>query len=153
MGRVLFFLTVAILIGASVGILLFNFGDIGQVRTDEVTINGTTFAVEIAQTDNQRAKGLAGTQMLEEKTGMLFIIPEDQKETVTFWMKDMVMPIDIIWIADDTIVQIDRNVQPEPGVADEYMKQYSSIIAPDKVLEIGAGESVRYQLAVGQEVQ
>lgn len=153
MSRVIFFLSIVILLAIGVGVLIFNFGDIGQVRTDKVTINGTTFLVELAQTDNQRSKGLAGRQMLEERTGMLFLIPENQKETVTFWMKDMEMPIDIIWIADDTIVQIDHNVQPEPGVADEYMKQYSSIIAPDTVLEIGAGESKRYGLAVGQEVQ
>ena len=69
------------------------------------------FYVEVADTLNEREKGLSGKQSLEINKGMLFIF---EKETLSgFWMKDMNFPIDIIWIDKNMrIIGIEKSPVP-----------------------------------------
>jgi len=41
------------------------------------------------------------------------------------------IPIDIIWIKDNTIIDIDKSAQPESGISDAQLKRYS----PDKPVD------------------
>jgi hypothetical protein len=54
---------------------------------------------EIAQTPNQRAKGLMGRQSLPQNHGMLFVF--EQAEQQCFWMRNTPLPLTIAFIADD----------------------------------------------------
>jgi len=68
--------------------------------------------VEIAETLEERKKGLSGREKLQYAQGLLFIFPEADYHGI--WMKDMHFPIDIIWISEDlTIIHIDEYVTPE----------------------------------------
>lgn len=74
---------------------------------------GTTIAVnvETASTEAERSLGLSFRTNLGTYDGMLFIFPEDT--TTAFWMKDMNMPLDIIFIdSGGFIVDIKENNEP-----------------------------------------
>ncbi len=67
--------------------------------------------VEIARTDAERSRGLMYRRELKEKVGMIFIMPDEVIQS--FWMKNTYIPLDMIFITKDGIVEsILRNVPP-----------------------------------------
>lgn len=74
-----------------------------------VTIGPHTFSVEVADTEAARELGLGNRTSLAEGHGMLFVF--DAPGNWGFWMKDTLIPLDLLWIrADGTISTIARNV-------------------------------------------
>lgn len=117
----------------------------------KVTINGKEINVEVAKTAKEREKGLGERQSLDKDNGMLFIF--DSAKSPVFWMKGMEFPIDIIWIKNGKIIQIDRNVPiPKAGVQDTRLPTYSAHDSIDYVLEVNAGFSDTNSIKVGDTV-
>ncbi|KKU04073.1 MAG: hypothetical protein UX88_C0003G0009 [Candidatus Woesebacteria bacterium GW2011_GWC2_47_16] len=106
----------------------------------EVKINNLSLWVEIADSEEERAKGLSGRKKLEEDGGMLFVF-ENKNVFPSFWMKEMLIPIDIIWINDGVVVKIDKGVEPEPGKGISELTLYYPTEPIDYVLEVNAGFS------------
>jgi len=127
-------------------------------ETKTVKIGGVSIKVDVADTDAERQKGLSGRSSLDKDSGMLFVI--NSKATPTFWMKDMKIAIDIIWILslsgdvkEGKIIQIDKNVQaPSFGTPDNKLKLYSPKSAVDYVLEVNSGYSDSNNIKVGDSV-
>ena len=120
--------------------------------TKEIIINDTIIDVEIANSASERRTGLSNRETLNENTGMLFLF---EKENVfeSFWMKDMEIAIDILWIDDGKIVQIDKNIPPPaPDAPDADLILYSSKKPFDYVLEVNAGYSDNHQIKIGDPV-
>src|SRR5512136_601336 len=69
-----------------------------------VMVGGVRFEVEVAQTPGTREKGLSGRTGLVDGQGMLFVF--DKPDRYMFWMKDMLFPIDIIYIRGGRIVDM-----------------------------------------------
>ena len=65
----------------------------------KIKIGSKSYKVKIAQTDEEKEKGLQGVNELPENEGMLFIFNE--AEDVSFWMKDTSIPLDIVFIDDE----------------------------------------------------
>lgn len=65
----------------------------------KIKIGSKSYKVKIAQTDEEKEKGLQGVNELPENEGMLFIF--DEAEDVSFWMKDTSIPLDIVFIDDE----------------------------------------------------
>lgn len=117
-----------------------------------ITINDAKINVEIADTKDKRTKGLGGRDNLATDSGMLFIFPKEDR--YSFWMKGTKLPLDIIWIKGDNIVDILTNVKPpENGQKDETLPLFQPVVAIDKVLEVGAGSVDRLQIRVGDVVK
>jgi hypothetical protein len=113
-----------------------------------LTIRSATVKVEIASTPEQRVKGLSGRTSLAENAGLLFLF--EKSNSPTFWMKDMRFPIDIIWIRDGAVVDIDANVPaPQPG---ENPAARTSPEPVDAVLELPAGAAAEQKIHVGDPV-
>lgn len=108
-----------------------------------------TFDVEIADTADERARGLMFRRDLASNHGMLFVYEEPQ--AVSFWMRNTYIPLDMIFVnARGVIRHIGANARPLdetpiPGAA-------PGDPAPERlmVLEIGGGEAARRNLAPGQ---
>ena len=67
--------------------------------------------LEIANTPILRTQGLSNRKSLGDYQGMLFIF--DSTDRYSFWMKNMYIPLDIIYISESFyIVDILKNVQP-----------------------------------------
>ena len=63
-----------------------------------IEIGDKKYNVEVAQTDEEKTKGLQDKKELAEDEGMLFIY--DEPQTVGFWMQDTDIPLDIIIIPE-----------------------------------------------------
>jgi uncharacterized membrane protein (UPF0127 family) len=104
-----------------------------------LTIGPKELRVTLANTEESRMKGLSGVKSLPEDEGMLFVF-ESKDSQPAFWMKDMVIPIDIIWIKDAKVAKIDKDaLAPEPSTPDAGLKLYRPDGPIDYVLEVNAG--------------
>jgi len=84
---------------------------------------------------------------------MLFVF-EQENIRQSFWMKDMNFAIDIIWISDEEIIQIDENIPPpDPGMPDSELKSYLPNQPIDYVLEVNAGFSDENNIKIGDPVK
>ena len=114
----------------------------------EVTIEGFTFVVDVADSYELRRQGLSGRDDLAREVGMWF----DMGGTgnATFWMRGMRFPIDIVWISDDLVVTgvAERLPFPKPGTTDSALPTYSSGVPIRFVLEINAG--LAEELGIGE---
>ncbi len=110
-----------------------------------VIIKGNTWSVEVANDDKARIAGLSNRQTLYNKRGMLFAF--DDMNFNSFWMKDMLIPIDMIFFDSDwKIILIESNLQPN-----SFPKSFGSSIKSKYILEINALEAEIYGLKVGDK--
>ena len=119
-----------------------------QSRPKRVCFKENCFSVELALTPEERAYGLMFREHLNKDEGMLFVYEEERK--YSFWMKNTVIPLDMIWINNDKeVVFIAKNVQP-------CRQDSCPVIYPDRkalyVLELNAGLSDDINLKVGDKM-
>lgn len=114
----------------------------------EVSINlaGHDLLVRLAQTPEELAQGLMGVSKLKDNQGMLFVYESDQD--AKYWMKGMVMPIDLVWLKNSRVVDFEKNMQPDDG-----KKVYFSPGPIDQVLEVRAGWIDDYGLKLGDRLE
>lgn len=99
--------------------------------------------IEIAADRDSRERGLSGRTNVPDDYGMLFVFDEPQQPG--FWMKDMLVSIDMIWISDNgTIVGIEHAVSPAtfpsvfyPPVPVRYVLETRVGYAKDQGWEVG----------------
>ena len=83
-------------------------GDLTFLRDGEPLVD---VAIEIAETDSARQRGLMQRGPLPEKSAMLFVF--DEEEMQSFWMANTPVALDILFVsADSQIVDIAKYVQP-----------------------------------------
>lgn len=59
--------------------------------------------VQVATTEAERERGLMGVTHLQPHTGMLFVFDNDAP--VAFWMKDTLIPLDMVFSGADGVVR------------------------------------------------
>jgi uncharacterized membrane protein (UPF0127 family) len=102
------------------------------------------FSVEVAATLEQQQRGLMFRRSLAPDAGMIF--PYSPPQDVVFWMKNTLIPLDIIYIrSDGTIARITR-AKP----LDETPLPSGEPIAT--VLEIGGGRAAELGIREGDSV-
>lgn len=107
--------------------------------------SGTSVLVEIAANDESRAAGLMFRGQLDRNRGMLFLFPSTGH--YPFWMKNTLIPLDIIWIDESRkIVHIKNDVPPCRA---DPCTSYPPNVQARSVLELAAGEAARHRLEVG----
>jgi uncharacterized protein len=111
-------------------------GDWGQVG----------FNIEVADTDESRAKGLMFVETMPRFSGMLFVFPAPRP--VSFWMKNTLIPLDMIFVDQTGIVtRIHENAVP---------RDLTPIEGGDGVkvvLEINGGMASALGITVGSQMQ
>lgn len=120
-------------------------GDEAGATTGKVTINGFTWVVDLALTEQQRWDGLSGREQLLEGTGMLFLFGQEQE--LEFCMRGCLIPLDIAYLSSDLRVVSIHTMQVEPDLAG--LKGYPSGLAARYALEVPAGELARADVRVG----
>lgn len=67
-----------------------------QFSSTKLKLNNIEYDIEIAKTISQKSTGLSNRNNLCPNCGMIFIFKQDG--TLPFWMKDTLIPLDMIWI-------------------------------------------------------
>jgi uncharacterized protein len=103
--------------------------------------------LEVARTLAQREHGLMDRTAIQPHTGMVFVF--DRDETVAFWMKDTLVPLDMVFVAADGTVR--RVFSDVPVVSrtlpDDQIPRESARAM--YVIELPAGEAARDGIAQG----
>ena len=103
------------------------------------------FAVELASTPEEHAKGLMYRRQLPEGQGMLFDFHREQP--TSFWMKNTYIPLDMIFIrGDGRILRIAENTVP---LSEALVPSGGPVRA---VLEVNAGTAKKLGIAPGDRV-
>lgn len=124
-----------------------------NTQKSEIKINDLTIPVKVAKTDIQRRDGLSNQDSLPEGEGMFFEFAQKDIKP-PFWMKNMKFAIDILWIDDNKIVQIDSEIQPPiSGATDNELVLYLPNQPIDYVLELTAGFSEEHNIKVGDTIE
>lgn len=119
-------------------------------KSSTIIIGDQNFKVTVVSSQQELEIGLSKTNSLPQDQGMLFLFKKP--DYYSFWMKNMKIPIDIIYINNDTIVTIIDNAQP-PKNNNENLIIYTPIEPSNKVLEIQAGLSKKYNFKNGDKIK
>ena len=106
------------------------------------------FNVELAKSLKEQSRGLMFRESLDPDKGMLFIYDKDHQHG--FWMKNVLIPLDIIWTNENgEVVFIKKNFQP-------CNSNTCETIGPDSparhVLEVNGGLADEMGLMVGDKL-
>jgi uncharacterized protein len=105
--------------------------------------------IQVADTKEERASGLMGQKSLDEFDGMLFIF--DNELIPAFWMKNMQIPLDMVFIGADKKIKHIISSVPPCAVGESECVQYTSPIPVKYVLELNAGFAEKYGVKTGDE--
>ena len=121
-------------------------GHSGPVATVHTERGPVPVTVEIVADDASRTRGLMYRERLDDGHGMLFVF--DDETDRSFWMKNTLIPLDIIFIGGDrTIVGVRANTTP-------LSLARVSVGRPSKwVLEVAGGYAARAGIATGNRVE
>jgi uncharacterized membrane protein (UPF0127 family) len=120
-----------------------------NLETREVCFENNCFIAEICETPEQRTRGLMFRESMGAREGMLFVF--DQETQHFFWMKNTLIPLDIIWInKDKRVVHIEKDVQP--CITGEECVKIKSNEPAQYVLELIAGSAEKINLKIGDEL-
>jgi len=114
-----------------------------------LTITSSTgvhrFIVEVARSPEEQQRGMMFRQSVAPDKGMIF--PYDPPQPVAFWMKDTLIPLDIIFIrADRTIARITTAVP----LSEDQVPSGEPVVA---VLEIAGGRAAQLGIKPGDKVE
>lgn len=110
----------------------------------EIIVNNNLFNVKTAITSKDIQSGMMNKKFNNQFNGMLFILSNGSH---SFWMKDCIIPLDIIFIKKNKITTIHKNCQPcRSGDCERYTGD------GDMVLEIMGGDCDKYDIVVGDEI-
>lgn len=106
------------------------------------------FQLEVARTPQQQAMGLMSRTSLADNRGMLFLFSSPQP--IKFWMKNTLIPLDMIFLRDEKVQAIAANVPPCKTAT---CPTYGPDTQVNRVLELRGGTAKEIGLKVGDRVE
>lgn len=121
----------------------------GQVLpiTATAEIKGETIKLEVARTPEQQALGLMFRESLTDDRGMLF--PFQNQRIARFWMKNVPISLDMIFINGDRVIDIEQNV---PGCKSEPCPTYGPETLVDGVIELRGGRAEELGIKIDDKI-
>ena len=101
-----------------------------------VEINDDKYNVKVITSKDDMSKGLQGVTELPKDEGLLFVF--DEPQTVGFWMKDTLIPLDIIFINEDLeVISIYKGEPNNTDIAEEDNVKYVLELNIDSGVTVG----------------
>lgn len=113
-----------------------------------VLIKNKKIILEIADTESKRAQGLMYRDNLKKDFGMIFIFEQPQR--VNFWMKNVKIPLDIIFIRNDKVINIYNSANP---CQSDYCEIYPSENIIDYTIELNSGFCDANNIKIGEKIK
>lgn len=120
-----------------------------SARGPWVELAGQRYAIEVADDDTERARGLMYRDTMPAGSGMLFI--HEAEEPQAYWMKNTKIPLDILYFDDGRKLVSQQRDIPPCSLGDNC-PSYPSNAPARYVLELNAGEAARLKLQDGAEI-
>jgi len=133
-------------------IVIITFRGGQEIKEDvvtEVCFEENCFQVEIADTNEEHERGLMFREELCSDCGMLFIYDEEVKSK--FWMKNTLIPLDIIWLNSD--LEVVHVANAVPCVMEECELYGPDLEKAQYVLEVNSGISKNIGLEKGSTLR
>ena len=121
-----------------------------EQNSTQIYFQDHSFSVEIADTPEERERGLMFREELGENEGMLFVYEEESPRS--FWMKNTLIPLDIIFLDSNMEVINIEKADPELNTSDPNLESYDSESPARYVLEINQNRSEEIGLEKGDEL-
>ncbi len=144
-----FYFISAIIILALLSIVMYQKYQISLGKNVVTIVTGAgsvKIDVEYADTPEKQTKGLMNRATLGKLSGMLFIFPEEK--TRSFWMKNVVFPIDVMFISSNGRINETTTLEPCPKDADAC-PTYDSKESAQYVIEVNAGFTQKNKIIEG----
>jgi uncharacterized membrane protein (UPF0127 family) len=116
----------------------------------EARVQESIFQLEVASTSSERASGLMGRVSLPEDAAMLFVY--EGEEHLNFWMKNTLIPLDILFLNTQGVVVDVQTMQTQIEVTDGDLKLYRSASPARFALEMNAGLAEILGVVPGSQV-
>jgi len=113
----------------------------------KVCFSDSCVKVKVVDTPTERTKGLMHVENLPKDEGMWFVF--DKSDVYPFWMKNTLIPLDIIWVNKD--FQVVAMATAKPCVKDPCT-HYNPGANALYVLETNAGWAIENNLRVGEKL-
>lgn len=141
--KTIIFIFVSVLLISSV---YFLKNDKYDVDLKKLVIADQIIKIKIADSNEERIKGLSNTEKLDEDSGLWFIF--DKEDYYGIWMNDMNYSIDVIWVDKNRrVVHFEQNLSPET-----YPKVFKPKNKALYILEINAGLIKKSGIKIGDEI-
>ena len=115
-----------------------------------VELKGKRFAVEIADDEAERERGLMFRDEMAADHGMIFI--HDYEEPQAYWMKNTHIPLDILYF-DNARRLVSQQRDVPPCSLGDACPPYPSVAPARYVLELNAGQAAGMNLQDGAELR
>lgn len=110
-------------------------------------IGSQQIMLEVARTPQEQQIGLMNRTSLAADRGMLFAFVPPQP--VSFWMKNTLIPLDIIYLREGQVKAIASAVPP---CTTDPCPAYPSVEVIDQVIELRGGRAAELGLKVGDRI-
>lgn len=119
-----------------------------SARFITIYVQDKPFRVEVADTPEKHALGLMFRRCLKSDFGMLFVFADE--EVRSFWMKNTLIPLDMIFInGARQIVGMHESVPPCTA---DPCPSYESGLPARFVLELAGGTAKKLKLKIGDKI-
>jgi uncharacterized protein len=107
--------------------------------------SGAVYRLELARTPEEQQQGLMFRESLPERAGMLFLFSEGSAHQ--FWMKNTMIPLDMIWLdRDGKVLFISADTPPCKA---DPCPSFGPTTPATNVLEIAGGMAKKEKIEVG----
>lgn len=128
----------------ALGVLLMV---IGLTMPPLAFVGDELVVLEVVKTPEQHARGLSQRETIPKNYGMLFVFPDDGE--YAFWMKDMLVPIDMFWLTKSgKVVHVERGVAP-----DTFPSSFVNDTPARYVLETRSGVAAIHSIEDGSMIR
>lgn len=118
----------------------------GDKKGLPVTFGTSTIVVDLAVTQDEKRNGLSGRYFLDDDKGLLFVYEKPSYPAI--WMKEMLFPIDIVWLDRSfNVVHVRENASPTT-----YPQPFRPDLPAMYVLELNAGYLKAHGVSIGDKL-
>lgn len=127
------------------------YSDLADGAVVEAELGEQPITIEVVKTPQSITQGLSDRSSIGSD-GMLFIL--DRTQFPSFWMRRMLFDLDLIWLLDNQVVEITRQVpHPAPGTPESELPLYRPSVPVNQVLEVPAGTAEALGITVGDQLE